>query len=432
MAKSFDIIIVGAGPAGSLAALKLARAGVNVCLVERGKYPGAKNMFGGLLHNTPVLNEMLPDFWERAPLERHVYKKVLAFLNPESAVSLTFENDNFDQPPYNGCTVFRPAFDRWLADEAVKAGAWLLCDCTAEDVIRKNGQVAGITVKGREGELRGNIVIAADGVLSFLAKKAGLRPDFKAADMGVGIKLLLGLPEDTINERFHLVRDQGADISFLGATGGMRGGGFLYTNRESVSVGMVVHLDSLKESGKAPYDVLNEILQHPQVRKLIKGAVPLEYSAHLIAEGGLAAMPQVYTDGIMLAGDAAGLCYSNGINLEGINLAMTSGVLAAETAIEALKAGDYSARMLSIYKKKLDESFIIRDMKTFKHAAGMMRLDHLFQTYPQILANILDKIYRVEGMPRAKLLRLARKEALKEVGLKDLIADGIRIGRALL
>ncbi len=432
MAKYFDVIIVGAGPAGSLAALKLARAGLNVCMVERGKYPGSKNMFGGLLHNTPVLNEMLPDFWERAPLERHVYKKVLAFMTPESAVSLTFENENFEQPPYNGHTVFRPAFDSWLAAEAVREGALLLGDCTAEDLVRKDGRVAGVTVKGREGQLRGNIVIAADGVLSFMAEKAGLRRDFKVKNMGVGIKLLLGLPEDTINERFHLVRDEGADISFVGTTANMRGGGFLYTNRESISVGMVVHLDSLKASGKAPYDVLDELLQHPQVRKLIKGAVPLEYSAHLIPEGGIKAMPRVYTDGMMVAGDAAGLCYTNGINLEGINLAMTSGVLAAETAMKALEVGDYSARTLSLYKKKLDESFIIKDMKTFKNAVGMMHAERLFQTYPRVLAGILEKLYRVEGMPRSKLLRLARKEALKEVGLKGLVSDGIKIGRALL
>jgi electron transfer flavoprotein-quinone oxidoreductase len=432
MAKYFDVIIVGAGPAGSLAALKLARAGLNVCMLERGNHPGAKNMFGGLLHNTPVLNEMLPSFWERAPLERHVFKKVLAFMTPESVVSLTFENENFEQPPYNGYTVFRPAFDNWLAGEAVKEGALLLNDCTAEELIKKNGRIAGVTVKGREGELRGNIVIAADGVLSFMAKKAGLRRDFPAANMGLGVKLLLGLPEATINERFHLVRDEGADISFVGIPEGLRGGSFLYTNRESISIGMVVHLDSLTTSGKAPYEVLDELLQHPQIKKLIKGSVPLEYSAHLIPEGGIQAMPKVYMDGMMVAGDAAGLCYTNGINLEGINLAMTSGVLAAETALESIESGDFSARTLSLYKKKLDDSFIIKDMKTFKGAVGMMHLERLFQTYPQVLAGILEKLYRVEGIPRSKLLRLARKETLEKVGLKDLVADGIKIGRALL
>jgi electron transfer flavoprotein-quinone oxidoreductase len=432
MAKSFDVIIVGAGPAGSLAALKLARAGRRVVMMERGQSPGAKNIFGGLLHNTSVLHELLTDFPEKAPLERHVYKKALAFLTPQSAVSLTFENENFDKPPYNGYTVFRPAFDSWLAGEAVKAGALLLCDCTAEDVVREDGRIAGVTVKGREGELRGKIVIAADGVLSFLAKKAGLRQDFKAENMGLGIKLLMGLPEATINDRFDLVRDQAADISFLGAAGDMRGGGFLFTQRETVAIGLVVHLDSLKASGRTPYDTLNAFLQHPSVRKLVKGGTPLEYAAHLVPEGGFNALPRTYTDGLMLAGDAAGFCYTNGINLEGMNLAMTSGALAAETAIAALDANDFSARMLSRYQKKLDKSFVIKDMKTFKNAAGMMHMDRLYLTYPQLLADIMEKIYRTDGAPRSKLLRLVRKEALKEVGLKNLIADGFKIGRSLL
>ena len=432
MAKFFDVIVVGAGPAGSLAALKLARAGINVVIVERGKYPGAKNMFGGLLHNTPALTEMLPDFQQKAPLERHVYKKVLAFLTPQSAVSLTFDNENFDNLPHNGYTVFRPVFDNWLAGEAVRSGALLLCGCTAEDLIRENGRIRGITVKGRTGEIRSKIVIAADGVLSFMAKRAGLRGDFQPAHMGVGIKLLLGLPEATINERFHLVRDQGADISFLGAAGNLRGGGFLYTNLESVSIGLVTHLDSLKASGQAPYDILNSFLQHPSVKKLISGGIPLEYSAHLIPEGGFDALPPLYTDGLMLAGDAAGLCYTNGINLEGINLAMASGLLAAETAIQAMEIGDYSARTLSLYKKKLEDSFILKDMKTFKAATDMMNMERLYESYPRLFSNIMEKMYRVEGIPRSKLLRLARQEILRKVGLKNLIADGIRIGRTWL
>jgi electron transfer flavoprotein-quinone oxidoreductase len=432
MAKSFDVIIVGAGPAASLAALRLARAGCGVVMVERGNAPGAKNMFGGLLHNTPVLNDLLPDFPEKAPLERHVYKKVLAFLTPDAAVSLTLENENYDRPPYHGFTVFRPAFDSWLANEAVKAGALLLCDCTAEDIIKDNGRISGVTVKGREGELRGKIVIAADGVLSFLARQAGLRQDFKPENMGLGLKLLLGLPEAEINERFGLVRDQAADVSFLGAAGDMRGGGFIYTNRESISIGLLVHLDSLKNSGRTPYDALYNFMRHPSLKKLVKGGTPLEYSAHLIPEGGFKALPRLYTDGLMVCGDAAGLCYTNGINLEGINLAMTSGALAAETAIKALEANDFSARALALYKKKLENSFVIKDMKTFKNAAGMMRMERLYQTYPKLLSNVMEKLYRADGTPRSKLWRLVRREALEEVGIKNLIADGFRIGRALL
>jgi electron transfer flavoprotein-quinone oxidoreductase len=432
MTKHFDVIVVGAGPAGSLAALKLARAGLEVALVERGKHPGAKNMFGGLLHNTPALNEMLPSFWERAPLERRVFKKTLAFMTPRSSFSLVFETQDFGVSPGNGYSVFRPVFDNWLAREAVREGALLLCDCTAEDLLYQDGQVAGVTIKGRPGELRGNIVIAADGVLSFLSRKAGLRQNLRPEDMGLGIKLLLGLPKETIDERFNLSRDEGADISFTGITGGLPGGGFVYTNNESISMGLVVHLDALKTSGKAPYEILDNLQKHPQVRKLIKGAVPLEYSAHLIPEGGIRAIPQLSTGGMMTVGDAAGLCYTNGINLEGINLAMTSGALAAETAIEAIAAKDYSARMLSTYQDRLKDSFVLKDMTTFGKAADMMRIGRLYQTYPEIICNILEKIYRVEGIPRSKIMKLGRREALDKVAFKDMIADGIKIGRGLL
>jgi electron transfer flavoprotein-quinone oxidoreductase len=432
MTKHFDVIVVGAGPAGSLAALKLARAGLKVALVERGKHPGAKNMFGGLLHNTPALNEALPSFWERAPLERRVFRKSLAFMTPRSSVSLTFETPDFGVSPSNGYTVFRPIFDNWLASEAVREGALLLSDCTAEDLLYQDGQVAGVTIRGRQGELRGNIVIAADGVLSFLAQKAGLRRNLRPEDTGLGIKLLLGLPREEIDERFNLSQDEGADISFVGTTEGLPGGGFIYTNYDSISIGMVLHLDYLKASPKTPYEILDKFQHHPQVRKLIKGAVPLEYSAHLIPEGGIRAMPPVYTGGMMVAGDAAGLCYTNGINLEGINLAMTSGALAAETAIKAVEAKDYSARMLSTYKDRLQDSFVLKDMMTFSKAVDMLRVGRLYQNYPEIICNVLEKIYRVEGIPRSKIMKLIRRETRDKVNLKDLVADSIKVGRGLL
>ncbi|MCX7911933.1 MAG: FAD-dependent oxidoreductase [Dehalococcoidales bacterium] len=432
MAKSFDVVVVGAGPGGSLAALRLARAGLRVVIVERGDHPGAKNMFGGLLHRTPVLEELIPDFAERAPLERHVYKKTLAFLTEDSAIMLSSELGGFDKLPHNGYTVFRPVFDRWLADEAVKAGALLLNRCTAEDIIRRDGRIRGGSVMGREGVVEGNAVIAADGVLSFLAKKAGLRRDFRPENMGLGVKLLLGLPEAVIDERFGLVREQGADISFVGGCGAIHGGGFLYTNLDTVSVGMVLHLDSLIASGRAPYEVLNDFLAHPFLARLLRGASPLEYSAHLVPEGGYGCLPRLYTDGMLVVGDAAGLCYTNGINLEGMNLAMTSGVLAAETLLEAFQAGDFSARVLSRYRERLEASFVLRDMKTFRHAPEMMRLDRLYRTYPRLLVDIMNEVYRTGTRPRRRLSRLVLRRLRQEVGLTGLIADGWRILRGLL
>jgi electron transfer flavoprotein-quinone oxidoreductase len=367
-----------------------------------------------------------------APLERQVYKKNLSFITPGSSVNLTFETENFHEIPHNGYTVMRPVFDNWLAQQAVAAGASLYCDCLADNLVMQDGKISGVTIKGRQGEIRSKIVIAADGVLSFLAEKAGLHAAIPASHMGLGIKLLLGLPEQIINERFGLSGEEGADYALLGITGGLRGGGFLYTNKESLSIGLVVHLDSLRASGKTPYDLLNSAMEQPQIKKLMKGAVPLEYSAHLVPEGGIKGVPGLCCAGMLVTGDAAGLCYTNGINLEGINLAMTSGALAAECAINACRNNDYSAAGLSGYQKSLENSFVLKDMRTFGKAVEMMEIDRLFETYPALVCQIMERIYQVNGVPRQKILKVIRQAAKGKVGLSSLLSDGIKMGRGLL
>src|SRR5512138_1817588 len=137
MSKQFQAIVIGAGPAGSSAALTMARAGLDVALVERGTFPGEKNMFGGVLHRLPSMEAIFPDFWERAPLERHISKKGVTFMTGDSSFNTTIEAGNFDRPPYNGYTIFRPCFDRWLADEAVNAGATLITRATVDELVMK-------------------------------------------------------------------------------------------------------------------------------------------------------------------------------------------------------------------------------------------------------------------------------------------------------
>lgn len=432
MSKTYQAIVIGAGPAGSSAALTMARAGLDVALVERGTFPGEKNMFGGLLHRMPSLENIFPDFWERAPLERHIVKKGVTFMTGDSSFSTTIEAGSFDRPPYNGYTVFRPCFDRWLADEAVAAGATLITRSTVDEIVLKNGKIAGVTILGRSGQLSAPVLVAADGVLSFTAQKAGLRkPTFDPAQMAVGVKALIDMPREMIDDRFGLVRDQGFANEFVGCTEGVRGGGCFYTNYDSLSLGLVFHLASLRVSGKTPYDLLNAFMEQPQVAKMISGGKLLEYSAHLIPEGGYDMIPELVGDGIIVAGDAAALCNATGVNLEGINLASHSGVVAGEAVIAAHQTGDFSKSGLAHYKKLLDESYVIKDLKQARKAPHMLHNNRIYHEYPEMMCDFMENIYKIEGMPKQNVTKLFLKSAREKVGLGNLLADGFNAWRAL-
>ncbi len=432
MKRSFDAIVVGAGPAGSSAALTMARSGLDVALLERGNFPGEKNMFGGVLHRLTALEELFPDFWNQAPLERHIVKKTLTFMTKGSSFNVTLDNEKADSPPYNGYTIFRPKFDNWLAEEAVKAGATLLNCSTVDDVITENGKVVGVTLLRDGAELRAPVVIAADGVLSFTAQKAGLRRgQFKPSNQGVCIKALIDMPKEIIDDRFGLVRDQGASNEIVGSTAGVRGGTFLYTNYDSLSLGMVLELESLTEHGKTPYDLLNALLQQPQMTKLLRGGRLHEYSAHLVPKGGYEMMPELVGDGIMVAGDAAAFCIVTGLNLEGINLATQSGVLAGKAAIAAHQLRDFSKTSLSVYQQLLEKSFVLKDLKLYKRTPQMLHNDRIYSQYPELVCGMMDEIYRIDGQPKDTMTKLLLRKVKETVGLKNLLADVYSGWRAL-
>jgi electron transfer flavoprotein-quinone oxidoreductase len=432
MSKQFQAIVVGAGPAGSSAALTMARAGLDVALVERGSFPGEKNMFGGILHRMTSIEDVFPDFWAQAPLERHIAKKGTTFMTDDACFNVQHETVNFDRTPYNGYTVFRPSFDNWLAQEAVKAGATLITRATVDELVYRNGKLAGVTVVGRQGELLAPVVIAADGVLSFIAKKAGLRqPTFDAGQMAVGVKALIDMPREVIDDRFGLVRDQGFANEFVGCTAGVRGGGFLYTNYDSLSIGLVFHLASLRSSGKTPYDLLNAFLEQPQVAKLVRGGRLQEYSAHLIPEGGYKMIPELVGDGILVTGDAAALCNATGVNLEGINLASHSGILAGRTVVEAYERNDFSRKTLERYKQRLDLSWVMQDLKGFKNAPKMLHIDRIYNEYPDLVCSMMEHLYRIDGTPKTSIPKLILREVREKVGLKNAISDVLTAWRAL-
>lgn len=439
----FDVIVVGAGPAGAGAALGLAQRGAKVLLLERGEYPGAKNMFGGMMVYCPAAEQLVPGFWERAPWERAVTKRVLTAVGEGSSTSLVFQAASGSGKPSVGSgstsdrtltafTLFRPHFDRWLAEQAVAQGVTLLTGCRVEGLLMRDGAVRGVRVAGEDDVVEAPLVITCDGALSLLAKEAGLHAGFEAGQVALGVRALYVLTEEQVNERFGLSGREGATQEFLGCTEGVRGGAFIYTQSETLSVGLVVHLDSLKERGIPPYELLERFVASAPVAPLLKGARLVEYSAHLLPEAGRRMVPRPSAAGLLVAGDAAGLCYTNGLTQEGMNLAMTSGLVAARIAAEALAAGDFSASRLARYAKELDNSFVRRDLKTWDRAIDFMREDRLFTVYPRVVSELMEDLYRSDGSPKQKIGRLARRAVKDDLTLRQLITDLYRGGRGYL
>ena len=423
MSDGFEVIVVGAGPAGCAAAYSLARAGIEVLLVERAKFAGAKNVTGGVLYGS-VLNELIPEFWKEAPVERRVQRHVISLLSEKSSVSIDFNTDSSAHPGTAGYTVLRAKFDRWFARKVEEAGGMVITGSRADDLIMEDGRVAGIVAGG--DSIPAKVVIAADGVNSLLAERAGLGVSLSPGNVNQGVKEVIQLPRQTIEDRFNVGPDGGTATHFLGfCTRGVHGGGFLYTNQESLSLGVVVQLQALIESKLKGVELLQGFKEHPTVRELIKGGTPVEYSAHLVPAGGLKMIPQLYTDGMLVAGDAAALVLATGRALEGLNFALASGIAAAETVKLARDKGDFGRKALSQYARLLAKSFVLQDLWHFHGAPRFLENPRLYSTYPDLACGLAGRIFEVDGQPKATAWKLAREEMKGRVSLWQLMRDAM-------
>jgi electron transfer flavoprotein-quinone oxidoreductase len=422
-----DIIVVGAGPAGSCAAIAAAKAGKRVVLIERGPFPGSKNMYGGVIYPR-ILDELIPDWFEHAPIQRWVVRRSTMLLSDTGALNIDYRSNAWGQAPYNGATAYRPDFDNWLAQQAVAAGAELICSTTVTGLLRDaQGRINGITTDRPDGDLTASVVIACDGVNSFIAKDAGLYASVDASNYTLGVKETLSLPKSVIDERFGVRDNQGVDIEILGGTSGVNGGGFIYTNLDTIALGVVLKLPKLSAQKKRPEEIIAELKRHPAIAPLIEGAEVIEYSAHVIPEAGLDMMPKMVADGLLVAGDAAALCLAAGIWLEGVNFAMASGMYAGQSAAQAVTAGNTSASGLQSYTKKLNETFVLKDHKKLRKIPHLVLSDRVQHKYPGFVTGIVERMFRVENPhPKPGVRRILREERKKAgISLIDLIRDAL-------
>lgn len=431
MSEKFDVIVVGAGPAGNAAAYTLAKGGLKVLQLERGEYPGSKNVQGAILYSDS-LEKIIPDFRETAPLERHISEQRLWMMDKHSFLGTHYQSDDFNHKPHNRYTIIRARFDKWFSEQVQKAGALVICEMTVTTLLRnEQGRVIGVEVEREDGKIYADTVILADGVNSLVATQSGLRQDIEADNMALAVKEMIFLPRETIEARFNLNAHSGVVIEMMGSiTHGMVGTGFLYTNKDSIAIGIGGMLGDMKAQRMTPLELLEHMKTHPAIAPLIAGGESREYAAHLIPEGGYKALPQLFGDGWMIVGDSAG--FVNSVHREGSNLAMETGRLAAETLIELSQTGKAStAANLARYKARLDESFVMKDMKKYQKVPETLHTQRQFiNDYPHLMNQAAHQFLTVDGRDKRTKEKEIMGAFIKRRSLFGLLGDAYRLWRA--
>lgn len=419
--SDFDAIVVGAGCAGSVAAYTLAKAGKSVLVVERGNFAGAKNMTGGRIY-AHSLKKVFPNFESEAPIERRISRERISLLDAHANFTVDFSSDAMAQEGKDSYSVLFGPFDQWLAEQAENAGAEIICGIPVEDLVMDGSRVKGV-IAG-EDELTADVVILADGVNSLLTPKAVGAPTPKPSEMAVGVKELIALPSSTIEDRLLCAPGEGAAWLFAGdSTKGHIGGGFMYTNKDSISLGLVATLSDLVTADTTIYQMMEDFKQHPDVAALIKGGKLIEYSGHMVSEGGYNMIPKLVGDGCLVAGDAGMLCMNLGYCVRGMDFAVASGQMAAEAAIGALDDGDTSEQSLHRYMDLLENSFVLRDMRQYQKFPHFMEsTKRIFNGYPGMVRDIFNSMFVVDGTPQPPLKKKFM-EPVKQLGLMNVLKD---------
>jgi electron transfer flavoprotein-quinone oxidoreductase len=430
MPEKFDVIVVGAGPAGSACALVAARNGLNVLLIERGEYPGSKNVMGGVLFSKQ-LRDLVPEFWKEAPLERPVVDHRYMVLGEKSAVQIGYKGMEWGEEPYNSFTVQRAQFDQWFAKKAVEAGALLINETVVTECIVENSKVVGVRTDRPDGDVYADVVVLADGVNSLLAKQLGFRKEHAPDHVALCVMEVINLPKDKINDRFNVKENQGVAIEIFGeSTKGNFGAAFLYTNKESINIGVGTTVAAMIKDKLKPYDLLDQLKTHPNIAPLIEGGTSAEYLAHLIPEGGYRSVQKVVGNGVVVVGDAASMV--NAIHGEGSNLAMHSGQLAAETIVQAKKRGDFSEASLNAYRDALNSSFIMKDLEKYKDAPHTLEANpQYFKEYVPMVTKAVGKFFTVDGTPKRDKQKQIMKIFTGEKGTFKVLTDIYRVWKAV-
>jgi len=421
----FDAIVVGAGPAGCSCAYVLAKGGKNVLLVERGDSPGGKNVSGGRLY-TYALELIEPGMYQRAPLQRKIVREQVMLLDKQAATTIDYFDPRFSENVPQSYSVVRAKLDEWFASEAEAKGATLASGVLVDGVIEENGKIVGI--RAGEEEMRSDVVVAADGINSLLGRKAGLFPDIKGHAVGVGVKETIELPDSVISARFAVKDDEGVARVAIGCTDGISGGGFLYTNKGSISLGIVFNPVQAAKQGRSIQEIFQDYKMHPAILALIEGGTTIEYGAHLVPEIGYRGIPErLHREGIVVIGDAARFGINTGLIIRGMDLAMVSGLAAARAILQAANTEEVGP----LYIDKLDELMLLAEQRAFENFHDIFEIPRVFREVPKLANEAMQFLFTVDGKVPTPMVPGLMDVVRRNMSLGQIVADGWKVYRSL-
>lgn len=427
--ERFDAIVIGAGPAGSTAAYRMAQGGLKVLLVERAKVPGGKNLFGGRIYSH-ILRKYFGNFESEAPVERFVVRETIGLMDEFDCASIDFASRRSEANKASSFIARRSRFDRWLSEKAETAGALLVPGTKVEGLTVTDGAVRGIVSGG--DSIESDCVVNAEGVTATIARKAGLRNDVFPSQVKVGVKETIELGKGVINDRFNISDDEGAAGIFIGhpASYLTASGSFVYTNSDSVSIGVVVDPVELSNARKDVQQIIEEFRLHPYMQRLLKGGKIIEYSAHMIPNSVPLEPSNLVGNGFLNTGDAAGLFANHAFTYRGVDFAIASGFAAADAVITAHSSGSYGRESLMSYYNYLARE-VIPELRRAEKAAGVLHNRRIFSAYPPFVLDFLEDMFRFDGVGKTPVSSSLKKNMKGRISMLTALRDMMSAYRKL-
>jgi electron transfer flavoprotein-quinone oxidoreductase len=422
----FDVAVVGAGPAGLAAAYRLASAGFKVVVLERGREPGAKELYGGRIY-AYWLDKYLPEFRKDAPVDRWVRKERISFLTEDKA--LTVETAVVEKEK-SSFVVPLTSFVSWMAKLAQNAGAKIVTEVTVDRLVKdERGRIIG--VQSGPDVLQADYVVDAEGVNRLLLERAGIVKKLEPEVVAVGVKEVLKFENRKIlEERLGLDEDEGLAWALAGyPTEYLPGGGFIYTYKDALALGVVVYLKNWEKLKTPVYDLVERLRLHPYIAPLVKGASLQEYGGHMTPVAGInMSPPRFYYDGLVVVGDAAGFLLHTGVLIRGVDFAIASGVLAAEAIKEARSP---SAEDLAVYEKKLRSSFILPQLEKFRKADRLLSDETLYRDLPLFSTTAAYNYFHINENHRTLFEAVREASKKTRISLLKLMINIVKMVRSL-